>query len=82
MPRDTALIREIERREGKSLIDILQSGYNEEGLVPLATRLGVSRSTIWYWLLRCRLDIHRVALRPGERLVITREPVAPARKAQ
>ena len=86
--KNTALIRSIEAREGKPLIDILQSGYNAEGLVPLATRLGVSRSTVWYWLLRCRLELHKVALRPGERLEIIkavptpRAVVAPAPRAQ
>lgn len=74
MPRDTALMRSIVQREGKPLVEILQRGYNEEGLVPLAEKLGVSRSTLWYWLLRCRLEIHRVALRPGETIEIGKAP--------
>ena len=88
MLRDTKLTRAAEERFHRPLVDVLVDLYNRLGFTGMATELGVSRSTIWYWLLRCGIEIKTVALRPGERLEIIkavptpRAAVAPARKAQ
>ena len=45
---------------------------NEVGLTGAAKRLGVSKATLSYWLLKLGIEIRRVALAPGEEIEIRR----------
>ncbi|HJW88576.1 MAG TPA: hypothetical protein VJ565_03760 [Dehalococcoidia bacterium] len=57
--RRTKLMRGVEERYNQPL----------EKLLPrMAEALGVSRSTVWYWMLRYGVDLKKVALAPGETL--------------
>ena len=44
--------------------------YNELGLPGMSEELGISKGTLWYWLLKYNVSVRRVALRPGESLEI------------
>ena len=39
----------------------------------LSEQLGISKGTLWYWLLKYNVSVRRVALGPGESLEIHRE---------
>lgn len=64
--RRTTLMRGVEERYNQPLEKLLPRMYNEMGLPRMATVLGVSKSTVWYWMLRYRVDLKKVALAPGE----------------
>ena len=46
--------------------------YNEKGLPAMAADLGVSKGTVWYWLLKFGINVRRVALSPGDDLEVVR----------
>jgi transcriptional regulator with PAS, ATPase and Fis domain len=66
--RKTKLMRGVEERYNQPLEKLLPRMYNEMGLPRMAEALGVSRSTVWYWMLRYGVDLKKVALAPGETL--------------
>ena len=45
---------------------------NEYGLTGAAKRVGVSKATLSYWLLKLDIEIRRVALAKGEEIEIRR----------
>ena len=47
---------------GLPLRDILKKRYNAVGLSKMATEMGVSRGTVWYWILKEGLKIERKAV--------------------
>jgi hypothetical protein len=71
--RKTKLMRGVEERYNQPLEKLLPRMYNEMGLPRMAEVLGVSRSTVWYWLLRYGVDVRKVALAPGETLEVRAE---------
>ena len=60
--------RKLRRPLEKALPDIV----NDVGLTGAAKRLGVSKATLSYWLLKLDIKIERVALAPGEEIEIRR----------
>ena len=44
----------------------------EHGLSATADEIGVSKATLGYWLLKLGIDVHRIALAPGESLEVKR----------
>ena len=60
--------RKLRRPLEKALPDIV----NDAGLTGAAKRLGVSKATLSYWLLKLDIKIERVALAPGEEIEIRR----------
>ena len=73
MMRKTSLMCRVEDRYRRPLDQLLPDMYNEMGLPRMADELEVSRSTVWYWLLRCGINLRKVALRPGETLEIIKK---------
>ena len=70
MVRKTRLMRGVEERYDRPLEQLLPQMYNEKGLPAMATELGVSKGTLWYWLLKFGINVRRIAIAPGERLTI------------
>ncbi len=70
MMRKTRLMRKIEERYRRPLEKLLPEMYNEMGLPQMAEEMGVSRSTVWYWLLRYGVNLRKVALAADETLEI------------
>jgi len=70
MQRRTKLMRGVEERYNEPLERLLPRMYNQMGLPRMAEVLGVSRSTVWYWLLRYGVDVRKVALAPGETIEV------------
>ena len=60
--------RKLRRPLDKALTEIV----NDVGLTGAAKRLGVSKATLSYWLLKLGIKIERVALAPGEEIEIRR----------
>lgn len=50
------------QHDGKPLRDILKERYNAVGLPKMAAEMGVSRGTVWYWIIREGLKIERKAV--------------------
>ena len=70
MVRRTKLMRDVEQRYDKPLEKLLPAMYNEKGLPAMAAELGISKGTLWYWLLKFGINVRRVALAPGEELQV------------
>ena len=61
-----------ERKLRRPLERALPEMVNEVGLTGAAKRIGVSKATLSYWLLKLGIEIRRVALAPGEEIEIRR----------
>ena len=61
-----------ERKLRRPLEKALPEIVNDVGLTGAAKRLGVSKATLSYWLLKLDIKIERVALAPGEEIEIRR----------
>ena len=72
MVRKTRLMRQVEERYQRPLEKLLPEMYNEKGLPAMADELGISRGTLWYWLLKFGIHLRRVAVAPGETLEVKR----------
>ncbi len=70
MVRKTKLMTSVEQRYNKPLEKLLPELYNEKGLPAMAAELGISKGTLWYWLLKFGINVRRVALAPGEELQV------------
>lgn len=72
MVRKSEKIRLIEEKYHRPIEKLLREMYNEEkkGLPTIALELGVSRSTVYYWLLRYGFKLERMALRQDETLEV------------
>ena len=70
MRRKTKKMQSVEQRFKQPLEKMLPPLVTEIGLSATADRLGVSKATLGYWLLKLRIDVQRVALAPGESVEI------------
>ena len=70
MVRKTKLMQGVEQRYNKPLERLLPELYNEKGLPAMSQELGISKGTLWYWLLKFGINVRRVALAPGEELQV------------
>ncbi|MBF8299105.1 MAG: hypothetical protein HW397_154 [Dehalococcoidia bacterium] len=70
MVRKTKLMMSVEQKYNKPLEKLLPELYNEKGLPAMAAELGISKGTLWYWLLKFGINVRRVALAPGEELTV------------
>ena len=61
-----------ERKLRRPLEKALPEIVNDVGRTGAAKRLGVSKATLSYWLLKLDIKIERVALAPGEEIEIRR----------
>ncbi len=70
MVRKTKLMVSVEQRYNKPLEKLLPELYNEKGLPAMAAELGISKGTLWYWMLKFGINVRRVALAQGEELQV------------
>ena len=70
MVRKTKLMQQVEQRYNRPLEKLLPELYNEKGLPAMAQEMGISKGTLWYWLLKFGINVRRVALAPGEELQV------------
>ena len=72
MGRKTKKMLTVEEEFHRPLEKILPEMVTEHGLSRSAERLGVSKATLGYWLLKLGINVRRVALAPGETLEVKR----------
>ena len=72
MARRPRLMQAVEERYNRPLVRLLPEMVNEKGITGTAEELGVSKSTVSYWLLKLGVSVRRVALAPGESLEVKR----------
>ena len=72
MVRKTKKMTDVEDRIGQPLEKMLPEMVTDEGLSATADKLGVSKATLGYWLLKLGINVRRVALAPGETLEVKR----------
>ena len=72
MARKTKKMIAVEEKFHQPLEKILPEMVTAEGLSSTADRLGVSKATLGYWLLKLGINVRRVALAPGETITINR----------
>ena len=70
MYRKTKLMRQVEDRMGQPLERLLPRLINDIGLTEAAQEMGVSKATIGYWMLKMGIHVERVAVMPGDQLVV------------
>ena len=74
MARKTKLMLRVEREFDRPLERLLPELVNDQGLTTTADTLGVSKATLGYWMLKMGINVHRVAVAPGEVLEVIRRP--------
>ena len=72
MRRKTKKMIAVEERFQQPLEKMLPPLVTEQGLSATADEIGVSKATLGYWMLKLGIDVHRVALAPGESLEVKR----------
>ncbi len=72
MAKKTKLMARVENEHQRPLERLLPEMVNEIGLSSTAEKLGVSKATLGYWLLKLGINVRRVALAPGETLEVKR----------
>ncbi len=72
MVKKTTKMLEAEKKLKRPLERALPELVNELGLTGAAKRLGVSKATLAYWLLKFQIQVRRVALAPGDQLEVKR----------
>lgn len=72
MNRKTKKMLAVEEAFKQPLEKMLPAMVTENGLSATAGELGVSKATLGYWLLKLRIDVHRVALAPGDTILVKR----------
>jgi hypothetical protein len=72
MRRKTKKMIAVEERYQQPLEKMLPPLVTEQGLSATADEIGVSKATLGYWLLKLGIDVHRIALAPGESLEVKR----------
>ena len=72
MRRKTKKMVAVEEKFDVPLEKMLPPLVTENGLSATADRIGVSKATLGYWLLKLRIDVQRVALAPGDTLEVRR----------
>ena len=70
--RKTKKMIAVEERFRQPLEKMLPEMVTEQGLTATADYLGVCKATLAYWLLKFRIDVRRVALAPGDTMLVTR----------
>ena len=70
--RTTKLMQRVEEKLQRPLVQSLPELINEIGQDATAKKLGISKATLGYWLLKLGIRVQRVALAPGETLEIKR----------
>ena len=69
-PHESALMKAVARRHRQPLEQLLRQVCTEYEKVEAAQLLGVSTATIDYWLQRFGISIIRVAVGPGDQVII------------
>ena len=72
MAQKTKLMFHVENHFRQPLERLLPEMLNEHGLTITAARLGISKATIGYWILKLGITVQRVVLLPGETFEIKR----------
>ncbi len=72
MRRKTKKMAAVEERFNKPLEEMLPPMVTEQGLSATAEEIGVSKATLGYWLLKLGINVHRIALLPGETVEVKR----------
>ena len=72
MRRKTKKMIAVEEKFQQPLEKMLPQMVTEYGLTATADELGVSKATLGYWLLKLGINVHRVALGPGETIEVKR----------
>jgi hypothetical protein len=70
--RKTKLMRDVEERFQRPLERLLPELVNQYGLSQAATEIGVSTSTVSYWMLKLGVSYRRVALNVQETIEVKR----------
>lgn len=71
--KKTKGMKDAEARLGAPLEIALPPMITAEGQTGTADRIGVSKATLGYWVLKLDIEVRRVALAPGDRLVLHRQ---------
>ena len=70
--KKTEKMLQVERRIRRPLERALPEMVNEHGLTGAAKRIGVSKATMSYWMLKLGIQMRHVALAPGETIEVKR----------
>ena len=68
--KKSTLMTRVEEKCGEPLETLLPRLYNRGGLPHMVKVTGISKGTLWYWMMRFNCAPRRVAVGPHERLEI------------
>ena len=70
--KKTAKMLQVERKIRRPLERAVPELVNEHGLTGAGKRLGISKATLSYWMLKLGIQMRHVALAPGETIEVKR----------
>jgi hypothetical protein len=65
-------MRQVQEKFARPIVPLLVEEVNNHGPSQAAARLGISKATVGYWLLKLGIEQRRIALMPGETLTVNR----------
>jgi hypothetical protein len=68
--RKTAMMILVETKFSEKLETLLPRLINDQGMSSAADTLGTSKSSLSYWCLKLGIEVKRVAISPGEEVVV------------
>lgn len=72
MVKKTKLMRQAEQRLGEPIEQALPRMIGELGQTGTAHQLEVSKATVGYWILKLGIRTERIAVMPGEEIMVKR----------
>lgn len=72
MPYKSKKMVAVEKRFNEFLETLLPKMVTARGLTDTAEELGISKATLGYWLLKLNIKVKRVAIAPGDTVIIER----------
>ena len=72
MARKSKLMKKVEEEHQRPLEVLIPELVNEHNFTECAEKLGVSKATLGYWMLKLGIHVRRIAVLPGETLEVRR----------
>ena len=70
--RKTKKMAKVETQFGRELGEMIPAMVNELGFSEAAVAMGVTKSTLGYWMLKLGITTRGVALKPGETMEVVK----------
>ena len=70
--RVTKLMRQVEAEFQRPIVVLIPELAQEHDLTECAEKMGISKATLGYWMLKLGIEVRRKAVCPGETLEVVK----------